>query len=171
MQLVFFILVKWDLLLSVSEFAQLISPLLLFKTIHKLYAIGRHKNKGIVFSCNQLGMTPVMDPYDFRFSVNLYSWRWVTCGNGPALCSRDIIVLATGTHTEERPFDVHTLGFSTHTAQQLTLIYIYGEKTEKQVDKCYHLETSGFFFRKYPVHKPLNKRGIKKFYLRVCKED
>lgn len=58
----------------------------------------------------------------------------ITCGNGLALGDHDVIVLAAGTHAEEGTIDVHTLGFTTHTAQQLTLVHICGRGTEEHID-------------------------------------
>lgn len=90
------------------------------------------------FNCllSQKGKKPVLKFDFFGFLVNLYkSRRWITCRNRLTLCDHDIIVLAAWTHTEEGTISVHTLGFSTHTAQQLTLIHICGERAEKPADR------------------------------------
>lgn len=51
---------------------------------------------------------------------------WVTCLSGLTLGNHAVVVQALGTHTEEGAIHVQTLGLSTHTAQQLTLICICG---------------------------------------------
>lgn len=59
--------------------------------------------------------------------VVVLSGGGVTCGGGLTLFCLNIVVLAAWTRAEEGAVHVHTLGFSTHTAQ-LTLIHICAEE-------------------------------------------
>lgn len=48
----------------------------------------------------------------------------VTCGGGLTLFCQIVEVLAAGTRAEEGAVSVHTLRFSTHTTEQLTLVHV-----------------------------------------------
>lgn len=79
-------------------------------------------------------MQPVKHTDVISFCVHVNKCcRCVTCGNRHTLGDHAVIVVATGAHAAEGAVHVDTLSFSTHIAQQLTLVHVCGDTTEERV--------------------------------------